>query len=199
MKKKTFMYTENVEKRTNWRTTNRTMVDSTKFTINNPLNVHANFFFFFQQYIAYSPNCQFNQTKKLFPYGTMRPIETPAIVFHIINIDLIFGLPINAAGFHYAMCITCKFNRKILLIPDKNTWDTPEWVNAFLTVITNSDCGIPRVMINDKNPKFMFSFWRTLFKKFGTKLLILTVFHFQTNGRKKNRSNCRNRVPVFYD
>ena len=63
-----------------------------------------------QQYIAHCPDCQLNQTKKHSTYKNLRPIKTPTIFFHIINIDFIFGLFLNASGLNYAISITCKFN-----------------------------------------------------------------------------------------
>ena len=79
-----------------------------------------------QQYIAHCPDCQLNQTKKHSPYGNLKPIKTPVIPFHTININFILGLFLNVSGFNCAMSITCKFNNFFLLIPGKNTWDVTD-------------------------------------------------------------------------
>ena len=139
----------------------------------------------FQQYIAYCLDCQLNQIKRHSPYGALKPLETPIIPFHTMNINFIFHLPLSAAGFNCAMSITCKFSKKVLLIPGKNTWDAADWANAFLTATTGHDWGVPKFIVNDRNAKFMSSFWKTLFNKLGTKLLVFTAYHPQTDGQSE--------------
>ena len=74
----------------------------------------------------------------------------------------------------------------------------PEWANDFLTVITKHDWGVPRVIINDKNPKFMSSFWRALFGKAGYKIIDFHSLPFSNKWTiKKDQSDRRNRIPVF--
>ena len=43
--------------------------------------------------------------------------------------------------------------------------------------------GIPKVIISDKDPKFMGNFWKYLFKGLNTTLKFSTSFHPQTDGQ----------------
>ena len=46
--------------------------------------------------------------------------------------------------------------------------------------------GNPEIYIKDRNPKFMsFIFWKTFFDKLGTKLLVFTIYHLQTDGQSE--------------
>jgi Integrase core domain len=43
--------------------------------------------------------------------------------------------------------------------------------------------GIPKTITSDKDPKFIRHFWRTLWRKMGTKLQFSSAYHPQTNGQ----------------
>ncbi|RDY09136.1 Retrovirus-related Pol polyprotein from transposon 17.6, partial [Mucuna pruriens] len=43
--------------------------------------------------------------------------------------------------------------------------------------------GLPRIIVSDRNVRFPGHFWRTLWNKLGTKLLVSTIAHPQTNGQ----------------
>lgn len=43
--------------------------------------------------------------------------------------------------------------------------------------------GMPEVIVNDQNAKFVLEFWTFLMKKLKTKLQFSMTFHIQTNGQ----------------
>jgi hypothetical protein len=45
-----------------------------------------------------------------------------------------------------------------------------------------ADVGIPKIIINDRDPKFTSEFWRNLHDMLGTKLAFSTAYHPQTDG-----------------
>ncbi|MBW0557456.1 hypothetical protein O181_097171 [Austropuccinia psidii MF-1] len=44
-----------------------------------------------------------------------------------------------------------------------------------------STCGVPKIIISDRNPKFTSEFWTNLYDMVGTKLAFYTAYHLQTD------------------
>ncbi|MBW0487723.1 hypothetical protein O181_027438 [Austropuccinia psidii MF-1] len=45
-----------------------------------------------------------------------------------------------------------------------------------------STCGVPMIIINDRDPKFTSEFWNNLYDMLGSKLAFSTAYHPQTDG-----------------
>ena len=136
-------------------------------------------------YIAHCPECQLNQTKRHLTYGELTPVVTPAIPFHTIAMDWIVALPVTRAGFNTLLTITCKFTKRILLIPGVDTWDTATWAEVILTALMGHDWGIPAAIISDRDTRFMSKLWTVIAKKLDIAMLTSTAWHSQTNGQSE--------------
>jgi glycosyltransferase A (GT-A) superfamily protein (DUF2064 family) len=66
------------------------------------------------------------------------------------------------------------------LIPSHLTDNAADTAQLILDhVISQHD--MPKVIISDRDSKFMSTFWKALFQRFGTKLSMSTPFHPQTD------------------
>ncbi|MBW0505153.1 hypothetical protein O181_044868 [Austropuccinia psidii MF-1] len=45
-----------------------------------------------------------------------------------------------------------------------------------------STCGVPKIIISDRDPKFTSGFWTNMYDMLGTKLSFSTAYHPQTDG-----------------
>ncbi|MBW0496902.1 hypothetical protein O181_036617 [Austropuccinia psidii MF-1] len=48
-----------------------------------------------------------------------------------------------------------------------------------------STCGVPKIIMSDRDPKFTSEFWTTLYDLLGTKISFFTAYHPQTYGLAK--------------
>ena len=135
-------------------------------------------------YIAHCPECQVNQTKRHPGYGELTPIVSPAIPFHTIAMDFIVALPLSR-GMNVLLTITCKFTKKILLVPGHDTWTAVEWGVKVIVVLVDHDWGIPHASFSDRDSKFMSDFWKAVFRKLRTAILTFTAWHPQTDGQSE--------------
>ena len=80
------------------------------------------------------------------------------------------------------MVVVDKLSNIAYFIPVKTTYKAANIADIFLKQIFCLHW-IPKVIISDKDPKFMGNFWKSLFKGLNTTLNFSTSFHPQTDGQ----------------
>ena len=79
------------------------------------------------------------------------------------------------------MVVVDKLSKEAHFVPVKTTYKAANFVDIFLKQIFRLQ-GIPKVIISNRDPKFMSNFWKSLFKGLNTTLNFSTSFHSQTDG-----------------
>ena len=136
-------------------------------------------------YIKNCPTCCLNETPRHRPFGMLQPILTPPIPGHTVTIDFVLGLPTAPSGKNITLNSTCKYSKKIEIIPGKTTWPAQEWASAFVKRCQLGGLGIPSVIISDRDQKFASEFWQGLFESLGTRLVMTTAYHPSANGQSE--------------
>ena len=80
------------------------------------------------------------------------------------------------------MVVIDKLSKAAHFIPVKTTCKAANFADIFLKQIFWLH-RIPKVIISDKDSKFMGNFWKSLFKGLNTTLNFSTSFHTQTDGQ----------------
>ena len=80
------------------------------------------------------------------------------------------------------MVVVDKLSKVAHFIPVKTIYKAANIVDIFLKEIFWLH-GIPKVIISDRDPKFIGNFWRSPFKGLNTTLNFSTLFHPQTDGQ----------------
>jgi hypothetical protein len=135
-----------------------------------------------KRFIQTCPDCKVMGTRRHSPYGSLEPISSPPAPFHTICIDFILALPASEEGFDAAMSTTCKFSKRITLIPGMKNWTAEQWADALIERLWIADWGMPKVIISDRDPKFLSALWTQLFTRLGVSLFYSTAYHPQTDG-----------------
>ena len=149
-------------------------------------------------YVEHCPECQLNQTKRHAPYGSMVPIDRPAIPFYTVAMDFIVALPVSVEGYDSLLTMTCKFSKRVLLVPGMSTWDASLWADAALAAWISHGWGIPAATISDRDSKFMSEFWNRIFGLLGTEILASTAWHPQTDGQSERTNQTVEVAMRFY-
>ena len=151
----------------------------------------------FRNYLKHCSKCQINKIRRHKSYENLQWIFFSSILFHTLIIDFVLILSCFHKNMNSIMSITDKFSKKIIIISNKNTWTASMWVKALLDKLDITDWELFKIMISDRNRKFLFDLWSTLFQRLSVKLLYSTIYHSQTNNVSK-RTNQTIEIALRY-
>ncbi|MBW0516845.1 hypothetical protein O181_056560 [Austropuccinia psidii MF-1] len=133
------------------------------------------------EYINTCERCQMANRKHGKKYGLLQHIEEPKHPWETINMDWVTGLvPGGKENYNACLIIVDMFRKSMRCLPchkEDTAMDTAllSWNNIIST------CGVPKIIISDRDPKFTSEFWTNLYDMLGTNLAFSTAYHLQTD------------------
>lgn len=131
--------------------------------------------------------CQRVKAPRTKPGGLLQPLKPPLRPWEQISLDFIVGLPATPEGWNAVLVFVDRFSRMVHLAATKDTCTAEQAADLLLKHVYRLH-GMPGSILSDHDPRFTSRFWQALHKGLGTKLLMSTAFHPQTDGSTK-RSN----------
>ncbi|MBW0522928.1 hypothetical protein O181_062643 [Austropuccinia psidii MF-1] len=137
-------------------------------------------------------------------YGLLQHIEETKHPWETINMDLVTGLvPGGKENFNACLIIVDRFSKNFRYPPfhkEDTSLDTALvfWNNIILT------CGVPKIIISDRDPKFTSNFWTNLYEILGTRLSFSTAYHPYTDRLaermiQKMKTSLEDSVPMAWN
>ncbi|KAJ9522820.1 hypothetical protein QJQ45_023603 [Haematococcus lacustris] len=135
-----------------------------------------------QEYVRTCDKCQRNKATNQLPPGLLQPLPIPARNWQQVSMDFIGPLPATPRGHTMIFTVVDKLSKMIHLIPTTTTATAQDTARLFFDHIFKHH-GLPEAIISDRDPKFTSDFWTSLFHLTGTRLLLSSAYHPQTDGQ----------------
>jgi Integrase zinc binding domain len=132
--------------------------------------------------------CQANKTSTQRPVSLLHPLPIPNRPWGSIGMDFIGPFP-KSQGYDYLWVVICRLTSMVHLIPVNTTVKASELASIYIREVVRLH-GLLDLIISDRDSKFTSKFWKETHRILGTKLLMSTAFHPQTDGatERANRS-----------
>jgi hypothetical protein len=134
-----------------------------------------------KSYIKHCSQCLQIQIRRHKSWRNLQLIHSSSISFHTITMNFVLELSKIKKEINCVLSITNKFTKRIMLISEKFTYTVENWAIQLLKKSQRRDWDISKMIIFDKNRKFLFDLWRILFEKLEIFLLYSTAYHSRTD------------------
>ncbi|MBW0540566.1 hypothetical protein O181_080281 [Austropuccinia psidii MF-1] len=134
------------------------------------------------EYINTCDICQKANRKHWKKYGLLQNIEEPKQPWETINMNWVTGLvPGGEENYNAFLIIVDRFSKSMRCLPCHKE-DTAMDTSLLLWNKIISTCGVPKMIISDRDPKFTSEFWTNLYNMLGTIIAFSAANHPQTDG-----------------
>lgn len=120
--------------------------------------------------------------------GLLQPLEIPDRFWSTISMDFVDGLP-KSEGFTSILVIVDKLSKFGHFVLLKHPYTPYSVAQCVLNNITKL-YGMPSKIISNRDPVFLSSFWKELFKCLHTQLAYSTAYHTQSAGQTEVVYRC---------
>jgi hypothetical protein len=149
------------------------------------------------QYIRHCSQCLAIQTRRHKSYENLQSIHSSFVSFHTIIMNFVVELSKIKKKTNCVLSVTDKFTKRIMLISEKFTYTAKNWAIQLLEKSQRRDWSISKVIISDKDRKFLSNLWRTLFIRLRIFMLYFTAYHSQTD-EANERTNQTLKIALRY-
>ena len=126
--------------------------------------------------------CQFIKGQNKVKQGLLQPLPIPDQAWDEVSMDFVVKLPTTKTGNNTIVVIVDRFTKWAYFIATKSPpLDAAKVAELFLAHVYRNH-GMPKRIVSDRDSRFTSDFWRELMKLVGTKALMSTAYHPQTDG-----------------
>jgi hypothetical protein len=132
--------------------------------------------------------CQASKDSTQRPAGLLHTLPIPERPWQSVGMDFLGPLP-TSGNYDYLLVVIDRLTSMVHLIPTTTKVTASQTAWLYIKEIVRLH-GVPESIVSDRDVKFTSLFWKELHRILGTRLLMSTSFHPQTDGatERANRS-----------
>jgi hypothetical protein len=134
------------------------------------------------RYVARCDTCKRVKAIHMKITGPLQSLPILTWKWEDISMDFIVGLPRTTKGFDSIWVIVDRLTKIAHFLPVKVKYTVATYAELYIARILSLH-GIPKTIVSDREPQFVFKFWEVLHKAMGTKLLHSSAYHPLTSGQ----------------
>jgi hypothetical protein len=135
-----------------------------------------------ESYVTSCDACQRNKPSQRATMGLMRPLPIPDRPWQQVSMDLITALPRSRSGNDAIVVFVDKLTKMVHYVATTTNVTAPQLADLFMREVVRHH-GVPESILSDRDPRFTANFWRAFWNQLGTKLVMSTAYHPQTDGQ----------------
>ena len=135
------------------------------------------------EYVRSCPSCQRNKYETKPPAGELQPIPIPTEKWEQITTDLVTDLPVSK-GYDSVAVFVDRLTKYVRFVPTTKQVTATKYAQLFIETVYKHH-GLPKVIISDRDRRFISQFWKAFFRMVGTKIRMSTAYHPQTDGQSE--------------
>jgi hypothetical protein len=126
--------------------------------------------------------CQRNKARCHKPYGLLQPLPVPEKPWHTVTFDFNVKLPKTSRGNERICVFVDKLTKLVHFVACKEEVSAKEFAELYVDHVFCLH-GLSREFITDRDPRFTSAFWQEVTVLLGTRTVMSSSFHPQTDGQ----------------
>ena len=134
------------------------------------------------RYVLTCAACQRDKARRHKPFGKLQPLTVPEKPWHTVTFDFIVKLPKTARGNDSICVFVDKLTKVVHFVACQEELSAKDFASLYVDNVFRLH-GLSREFITDRDPKFTSAFWKGVTELLGTRQVLSSSFHPQTDGQ----------------